>query len=82
LKEAGGIGKLSKRPIGSYTYIKDGKTFPLLVSVFTLKVKAERSGFREKGQRARSWGSLQEAAALVAQAELKRLLLGVRDATG
>jgi 8-oxo-dGTP pyrophosphatase MutT (NUDIX family) len=80
-EEAGITGKVSKRPVGFYTYIKDGKTSPLLVSVFTLQVKAQRSDFREKGQRVRSWVSLQEAAALVAEPELKGLLLGVRDAT-
>ncbi|WP_353622799.1 NUDIX hydrolase [Aliirhizobium terrae] len=78
LEEAGITGKVSKRPVGFYTYVKDGKGLPLFVSVFTLQVKAERNNFREKGQRSRSWVSLEEASVLVVEPELKGLLLGVR----
>jgi 8-oxo-dGTP pyrophosphatase MutT (NUDIX family) len=81
-EEAGVTGKVSKRPVGFYTYVKDGKGLPLIVSVFTLKVRAEDNDFREKGQRLRSWVTLDEAAALVAEPELKGLFLGVRSANG
>jgi 8-oxo-dGTP pyrophosphatase MutT (NUDIX family) len=74
-EEAGITGKVSKRPVGYYTYIKEGKPQPLVVSVFTLKVKGEHGKFREKGQRSHSWVSMEEASTLVDEPELKRLFL-------
>ncbi|PDT80507.1 DNA mismatch repair protein MutT [Sinorhizobium sp. BJ1] len=73
LEEAGVTGKIGKKPIGSYTYIKHHKRPPHVVSVFLMKFMGEVDHFREKGQRTRRWVSPLEAADLVVETELQRL---------
>ncbi|MDK1389926.1 NUDIX hydrolase [Sinorhizobium sp. 7-81] len=73
LEEAGVTGKIGKKPIGSYTYIKDSKRPPHMVSVFLMEFKDEVDDFREKGQRTRRWVSPLEAADLVVETELQGL---------
>jgi 8-oxo-dGTP pyrophosphatase MutT (NUDIX family) len=73
LEEAGIQGKVDKRPFGHYTYIKDPKKPPLIVSVFLLKWESDADIFREKGQRQCQWMSPSQAACLVNEPELKGL---------
>lgn len=72
-EEAGIIGKAKKKPLGYYTYLKDEKKPPLVVSVFALKVIEQRSEFPEKGKRRQTWVSAADASSMVQEPELKGL---------
>ncbi len=80
-EEAGISGKVSKRPIGTYTYVKrlTNSSQPCRVTVYRLDVEEERDKFRERGQRARRWLSLAEAVDLVDEPSLAALLNQVRQ---
>lgn len=75
-EEAGLVGRISKRPIGSYRYWKrfDHGWELLEVMVFRLDVGGRLKGWPEKGQREIRWLSLGEAAALIADPELQDLV--------
>ena len=76
LEEAGIIGKVRKRPLGYYTYVKDHET-PLTVSVHLLRLKDEVNQFSERAQRQKIWISPAEAALLVEEPELQALFLSI-----
>jgi 8-oxo-dGTP pyrophosphatase MutT (NUDIX family) len=79
LEEAGVVGRVSKKAIGYYTYLKDPVKPPFLVSVFSFQIESEVSDFKECGVRRSTWVSPSEAAALVDEPELKgifRLIAG------
>ncbi|MBD9525103.1 NUDIX hydrolase [Ensifer sp. ENS02] len=76
-EEAGVRGRAWKRPCGYYTYAKalaDGALMPALVQVHLLEVAELASEFPEKGQRRLQWFGPHEAATMVDEPELKRLL--------
>lgn len=84
LEEAGVVGTVEKAPIGAYVYDKRlaaGATVRCLVDVFPLRVTAERSKWREKGQRERRWFAVDEAAGLVDEPDLQVLLRGFAPPT-
>lgn len=72
-EEAGVIGRISKKAIGQFCYLKDPKRLPYIVSVFPLMVEQEPEKYRERGQRQRLWVPASRAATLVAEPELKDL---------
>jgi 8-oxo-dGTP pyrophosphatase MutT (NUDIX family) len=76
LEEAGIIGKVRKRPLGCYTYVKDRET-PLTVSVHLLRFKAEGDQFPERTQRQKMWIAPAEAAELVEEPELQALFRSI-----
>lgn len=79
LQEAGITGRVSKAPIGSYTYIKrgiGGQNWPCSVDVFPMRVRKELADWREREQRTRQWFSFIEAADLVVEPGLRTLILG------
>lgn len=76
LKEAGIVGKVRKRPLGYYTYLKDNET-PLTVSVHLLRLKDEANQFLERTQRQKIWISPAEAAVLVEEPELQALFRSI-----
>ncbi|MBB3656880.1 8-oxo-dGTP pyrophosphatase MutT (NUDIX family) [Rhizobium sp. BK650] len=76
LEEAGVIGKVRKRPLGYYTYLKDNET-PLTVSVHLLRFKEEGDQFPERTQRQKIWIAPAEAAELVEEPELQALFRSV-----
>lgn len=81
-EEAGIKGKIGTRKIGSYHYLKlRSDRDPVLceVSVFPLKVKDEAKKWPEKDERCRQWFSFTEAADLVDEDGLKKLLLEWED---
>ena len=65
-EEAGVIGRVAKKPIGSYHYWKRGADhFDLCrVKVFVLDVERQLPAWREKGQRQGAWFLVDEAIAL------------------
>ncbi|GFO80421.1 MAG: hypothetical protein A49_00480 [Methyloceanibacter sp.] len=75
--EAGVDGKIGKRPIGSYTYTKRLHFYSwakCVVDVYPLYVKTHQLEWRERDARKVRWASPEEAADLVADAELADLL--------
>jgi 8-oxo-dGTP pyrophosphatase MutT (NUDIX family) len=76
-EEAGLIGEISKRPIGSYGYekrLKRGAVVPCVVEVFPLDVKTQRKRWPEKGERETRWFSPHEAAEAVEEAGLRGII--------
>jgi 8-oxo-dGTP pyrophosphatase MutT (NUDIX family) len=78
LEEAGLLGKIGKKSIGSYHYVKrmpNGATLACEVDVFPFRVQKQRKNWRERDQRMTSWFDAKEAAHLVDEPELCELLL-------
>jgi 8-oxo-dGTP pyrophosphatase MutT (NUDIX family) len=79
-EEAGVKGWLwSQKPIGSFRYVKREADFngEILVRVFVLFVDQQKKNWPEKGQRRVRWLGLRQAASLVKERELAKLLLGM-----
>lgn len=75
-EEAGIAGKVSPKPVGSYTYWKRGvgEFERLRVIVYPLRVTKQRTDWPEKGQRRIAWVSAADAALLVDEPELGSLI--------
>ena len=71
-EEAGVVGNVGTRAVGSFEYEKWGGMCH--VSVFDLQVESELDAWPEKGQRERRWTAVHEAAGLVAIEDLSRLI--------
>lgn len=80
-EEAGLVGTVvHEQPIGAYRYDKrlaSGRTVTCRVAVYLFRVDRQLGVWPEKAQRRTRWFAPAEAAALVAEAELAALLLGV-----
>ncbi|MFO1115915.1 MAG: NUDIX hydrolase [Beijerinckiaceae bacterium] len=78
LEEAGLLGKISKKPIGAYHYVKrmpNGAALDCEVEVFPFRVEKQRKNWRERDQRTTSWFAIADAAHLVDEPQLSALLL-------
>lgn len=75
-EEAGVVGKVRRKPLGSYIYWKrgDGEFERLQVLVYPLEVTKQRGDWPEKGQRRMAWLSAEDAALLVDEPELASLI--------
>lgn len=75
-EEAGLIGRVAKKPIGTYTYWKRRpEHFDLCrVKVYLLEVERQLPAWREKGQRQGAWFLVDDAAELVDDAGLVTIL--------
>ena len=76
-EEAGLKGRIEKIAIGTYAYEKrlaTGIAVPCEVSVFPFQVTSQRQRWPEMGQRDGRWFSPEEAADLVQEEDLQRLL--------
>jgi 8-oxo-dGTP pyrophosphatase MutT (NUDIX family) len=71
-EEAGIEGALVGRRLGRYTYEKFGGT--CLVTVYALRVTAEREKFLEQRSRERQWFPLDEAARTVAREDVGEMI--------
>lgn len=79
-EEAGVIGEVYPHPIGDYHYLKNGReglSQRCRVTLFSLHVRGTLLNWPEIGQRKRRWISLKEAAELIADPELARLVRSV-----
>jgi 8-oxo-dGTP pyrophosphatase MutT (NUDIX family) len=79
-EEAGLKGYLlSRRPVGSYCYIKADERFigAILVRVFLLAVEQQKKDWPERGERRTRWFTIPAAAALVKERDLAQLLRSV-----
>lgn len=82
-EEAGVTGDLHEVPLGSFTYAKtmpEGYRVRCEVFVFPLRVRTHSLDWPERGQRAMRWTSLAEAAHLVEDRGLERLLADLAGA--
>lgn len=76
-EEAGVTGRVDARPLGLYSYTKmldDEDWLPCVAMLYPLRVKSLARDFPEKGQRKRKWVNRKQAAALVGEPELARML--------
>ena len=80
-EEAGVIGRIGKKSIGSYHYWKrTADHFDLCrVKVFVLEVERQLPAWREKGQRQGAWFLVEEAADLADDAGLVQILRKLSD---
>ncbi len=70
-------GQLDRAPIGEYSYAKeldDGELAHCSATVFPLKVEKLKSDFPEADERTRTWVSPDEAAEMVQEKGLRKLL--------
>ncbi|MBL6854017.1 MAG: NUDIX hydrolase [Alphaproteobacteria bacterium] len=78
LEEAGISGEIAPKPLGAFHYLKERKHSDgtnCRVNLYPLKVTRQRRTWPEKASRETKWLRYAEAAALVAEPELKRLIL-------
>jgi 8-oxo-dGTP pyrophosphatase MutT (NUDIX family) len=78
LEEAGISGEVAREPIGFFRYFKGlrhGIQIPCKVYVFPLRVLRQRRTWPEKDERELRWYPLAEAAQLVEEPELRKLIL-------
>jgi 8-oxo-dGTP pyrophosphatase MutT (NUDIX family) len=76
-EEAGVVGKVSKRPIGSYPYekiLEAGKKARCRVQVFALRVTRQHKRWPEKHQRKIGWYPPAEAVRFVGELHLRRII--------
>src|SRR3712207_1360841 len=76
-EEAGVRGEIGKRPIGTFEYpkrLKSQATVTCKVEVFPLNVREEAETWPERGEREGRWFSPDEAAGVVAEAELREII--------
>ena len=76
-EEAGVVGEIDPRPLGSYRYEKQFKadrTAAVQVIVFPFRVRAQAEDWKEQHQRQSAWFPYQKAAGLVAEPSLRHLI--------
>lgn len=77
LEEAGLVGRIGKREVGSYRYVKqlaDGGGVNCNVRIYPLEVKTQLDEWPEKGERETRWFDPAAAAVLVTEPGLRKLL--------
>ena len=77
-EEAGVKGKIVGNCLGIYSYKKyqkDEQDLAVVVAVFAVKVRRLESKFPEADERKRKWMSRKKAAMLVAEPDLKQIIL-------
>ena len=74
-EEAGLLGKIGLRPLGSYEYLKGRE--PCVVQVFLLLVTRELRRWSEDDVREREWIRLKRAIKLVREDGLRKILRGL-----
>ncbi|MFC3630573.1 NUDIX hydrolase [Paracoccus angustae] len=84
-EEAGVEGHVHETEIGRYRYDKEqdrGWSVPVEVRVFLMDAEHMRPDFPEAGQRKRRWFSPREAAQLVVEPDLRKILLALPKLSG
>lgn len=77
LEEAGITGRMRRKPIGTYTYLKtalNGAAAPHAVKVFALEVQQELRNWPEMSQRKRKWFALEEALKRIGERDLCKII--------
>ena len=81
-EEAGVIGPVHTTPVGEFTYpkkMRKGYVVRSHVFVFALQVLETREKWREEKERARQWLPIDEAAGVVEDRNVARLLAEIAD---
>jgi 8-oxo-dGTP pyrophosphatase MutT (NUDIX family) len=75
-EEAGVEGRVVRKPIGTFHYVKreEGDAFPVRVVVYALEVKREKKNWPERSERKRVWFDVEGAAIRVLEPELKAII--------
>jgi 8-oxo-dGTP pyrophosphatase MutT (NUDIX family) len=76
-EEAGIKGKIAKKPVGTYDYVKivgPGFALPCTVAVYPLQIRKHLKTWPEMAERERLWLTVEEAASRVAEPELAEIL--------
>jgi 8-oxo-dGTP pyrophosphatase MutT (NUDIX family) len=76
-EEAGIIGKVEPKPLGSFHYMKGLKrerTTAVQVIVFPFLVEDQAPAWKEQGERSQQWFGYRKAASLVAEPSLRGLI--------
>lgn len=76
-EEAGIVGAVEDRPIGSYRYdkrLKRDDTTAVQVIVFPFRVQAQAEDWKERHQRRSGWFRYRKAAILVAEPALRHII--------
>ncbi len=82
-QEAGVIGEIQPDPLASYRYAKEAGNGALQrrqMTVFGLRVRGTLTNWPERAHRTRQWFNLDEAADLVGDRELARVLRSIQSA--
>lgn len=82
-QEAGLLGRIDRKTLGSYHYrkrLKNGAALWCKVDVFPMRVTRQRKSWPEKSQRLTQWFPYPVAAEQVAEEELKELILAYGEA--
>ena len=77
MEEAGARGHIAREVFGTYSYdkiLEDGAAQPCRVRVYPMVVERLKDDWKEKAERERRWFPLPEAAKLVDEPELSRML--------
>lgn len=77
MEEAGLLGKIGSKPIGTYRYDKkrsDGSIVNCTVDTFALEVEQQMPAWPEQDERKTQWFSPEEAATQVQEPELRTLI--------
>jgi 8-oxo-dGTP pyrophosphatase MutT (NUDIX family) len=80
-EEAGIKGKIAKKPVGSYDYVKiigPGFALPCIVAVYPLQIRKHLKSWPEMNERERLFLTADEAANRVAEPELAEILRSFR----
>lgn len=77
-EEAGVRGKMAPTCVGIYNYTKELKQgfIPVIVAVFALQVKKQKSVFPEADERHVKWVSFKKAAKMVKEPGLRAIIRG------
>ena len=81
-EEAGITGAVTDRPIGSYAYskaLKQDQVITVQVLVFPFHVEGRAEAFKEAGERTSRWFAYRQAAGLVAEPSLRRIIQDFGD---
>src|SRR5919204_2230681 len=76
-EEAGVIGSVARRPVGSFSYekqLRNGRVVLCKVRVFPLQVKRQIEEWPEKAEREVKWLSARKAAKRVKEPELSQII--------
>jgi 8-oxo-dGTP pyrophosphatase MutT (NUDIX family) len=77
LEEAGVVGEIEARPLGTFQYDKrrkNGDVLPLKVELYPMEVIQQRRSWPEKGVRETRWCAIEEALGRVSEPGLRRLI--------
>lgn len=81
-EEAGIAGKLSKKPLGYYSYVKGKEGVACIVAVYLLDMEKAKGDFPEANARQLEWISPLEASRRVDEPELRGLFIKIATTEG